>query len=655
MEVVYALFLLASITSLVLMKEKNFAGVVGFSMTALASIVGVFYFLVNLTSNSSIYVEGFIFNPHFELTPLRAFFSFVISFIALAASIYSISYSKEYNEKANAGVMAALFSGFILSMLLVISAANVFWFMVFWELMTIISYFLIVFNDDEKSLKATVIYMGIAHLGGAMILLAFLILSYYAGSMEFKDFYMANLTPTTATIVFLLAFFGFGSKAGVFPIHVWLPKAHPAAPSNVSALMSGVMIKVAIFGIIQFCLWLPVMPSWGIMITIFGAVSALMGVLYALTQHDYKALLAYHSVENIGIILLGIGVGVYGIATQNPLLASVGFLGGLYHVLNHATFKGLLFLSAGSVLHSTHTKDMEILGGLARKMPYTAFAFLIGSMAITALPPLNGFVSEWITYQSMLQAALGEGILYRFVYTLSIVSLALVGALAVMCFVKVYSVIFGGTPRNKKIFEKAKEAPITMIIGMYLLVLGCFAYGVGASSVVEHIMNVVGSFSGGYKAVVDGAIVSPLGSMISTPMIAIIMMSLLALPFILVVIIQNNLKAKVYVREADPWACGFKYSSRMQMTASPYTGALRKVMNWLYRADKKVIDQGYFKPVIYHNHPKDIWWSIFYEPFIKVTDYISSKAVKLQNGQTNLYVLYVLVALFVFVGISFIV
>ena len=656
MEMVYALYLLGAFVSIVLYKENSAASKIGFSISALASALGVFHFLFTISSPEHLQIGGnFLFNPHFSLDPLGKFFSFVISLIALASSVYSIQYAEEYTKKGSIGVMSFLFNSFILSMLLVIASANVFWFMVFWELMTLISYLLICFNDDKKSLKATVIYMGIAHLGGAMILAAFLLLAKSSGSMEFAEFNIANLTPLNASIIFLLAFIGFGSKAGMFPIHVWLPKAHPAAPSNVSALMSGIMIKVAIFGIIKFCLWLPVMSWWGILILIVGALSALLGVLYALTQHDYKALLAYHSVENIGIILLGIGCGVYGLAIHSPVLAAIGFLGGLYHVLNHATFKGLLFLGAGSVLYTTHTKDMEILGGLAKKMPYTAFAFLIGAMAITALPPLNGFVSEWLTYQAMLQAALGDGVLYRLAFTLSIVALALTGALAVMCFVKVYSVIFGGAPRDTKIFEKAKEAPISMIIGMFILVLGCFAFGLGATAVVDNIMQVVSSFPGNYPAVKDGIVISPLNSGISTPFIAIILMSMLALPFILVVVSLNNKTTKSSVRETEPWACGFKYSSRMQMTASPFTGSLRKIMDWLFRSHSKVIDQGYFKPVKYENHARDIWWNIFYEPFIKIVSTLSNKAQHFQNGNSNLYVLYVLVALCLFVGIGYLI
>lgn len=648
---VYLLYIIGCVVSLFLYKDNKLAGKYGFGISAVASGYGVLHFLAKLDTTTTFSLgENFLFNPSFTLDPVGNFFSFVITLIAFAASIYAIQYSQEYENKGSLAVMAALYNTFIVSMLLVVSASNVFWFMIFWELMTVVSYFLICFNDSKTSMKATIIYMGIAHIGGASILAAFLLLSSQTGSLEFSSFANAQLSPLMASAIFLLAFIGFGSKAGMFPMHVWLPKAHPAAPSNVSALMSGVMIKVAIFGIIKFCLWLPVQEWWGLLIIVIGALSALLGVLYALTQHDYKALLAYHSVENIGIILLGIGTGVYGIATNSPSLITVGFLAGLYHILNHATFKGLLFLGAGSVLYTTHTKDMEVLGGLAKKMPITAFAFLIGSLAITAIPPLNGFVSEWVTYQAMIQGALGEGVASRTVFVVSVIALALTGALAVMCFVKVYTVIFGGTPRDMKIFDKAKEAPKSMVAGMLILVVACIAFGIGASVVVENILSVVTSFSSNADVVATGGTIkSPIGSVVSTPLIAVVLMACLAMPFLIVIFMKANKKEP---RETDPWACGFKYSSRMQMTASPFTGDLRRLMDWLFRSGSKVEDQGYFKPVKYANHARDIWWDIFYKPVINFVSNVSNKAEAIQNGRSSLYSAYILVALCLFLGIS---
>lgn len=651
MTQVYFLYVIGCIISLLLYKQNKIAAKVGFSISAIASAYAVFYFLVNLEQTVSINMfESLLYSPKLVLNPLGNFFSFVVSLVSLASSIYAIQYSSEYEKKGSLAVMAGLFNAFILSMLLLIASADVFWFIIFWECMTVISAYLICFNDSKSSLKAIMIYLGIAHLGAMCITAAFLIMSAQTGSLEFSSYENIELSPVMASIVFLLAFIGFGSKAGMFPMHVWLPKAHPAAPTNVSALMSGVMIKVALFGIIKFCLWLPVMEWWGLLIIVVGALSALLGVLYALVQHDYKALLAYHSVENIGIILLGLGTGVYGIAANMPTLAAIGFLAGLYHILNHATFKGLLFLGAGSVLYTTHTKEMDSLGGLARKMPLTAFAFLIGSLAITAIPPLNGFVSEWVTYQGMFQGALSEYASSRVVFCIAIVALALTGALAVMCFVKAYSVIFGGTPRDKKIFENAREVPMTMIVGMFVLVAGCIAFGLGANIVVKDIMLVVSSFSGNYEAVNGTVINSPMGSTVSPLLIAAVLVVTVLIPVVILKLAKAN---RTKPRQTDPWACGFKYDSRMQMTASPFTGDLRRLLNWLYKSETKVKDQGYFAPVVYETHAKDIWWNLLYEPVIKLTVNTAKVVSKMQNGNVNMYSLYILIALCLFVGISY--
>lgn len=647
---VYLLYLFGSIVSLLLYKQNKLASKVGFGISTIASGYGIFYFLTNLGGTSSFLLgENLLYNPTFSLDPLGNFFSFVITLIGFASSVYAIQYSESYEKKGSLAVMAALFNLFILSMLMVVSASDVFWFMICWELMTIISAFLICFNDSKASLKAIMVYLGIAHFGGMCILSAFLLLANQSGSLEFSSFASVSMTPVMGSIIFLLAFVGFGSKAGMFPFHVWLPKAHPAAPSNVSALMSGVMIKVALFGIIKFCLWLPVMEWWGLLIITIGALSSLLGVLYALIQHDYKALLAYHSVENIGIILLGLGTGVYGIAINSPTLATIGFLAGLYHTVNHAIFKGLLFLGAGSVLHATKTREIEVLGGLAKKMPYTAFAMFIGVMGIAALPPLNGFVSEWFTYQGMMQGALGEGILPRFVFTFSVVALALTGVLVVI-HLKLYAVIFAGTPRDIKIWEKAKEAPLSMVLGMMFLVLGCFVFGIGATVVTENIMTVVTSFSGAYNATpAGGYIASPLGSTISLPLVAMVLSGAMSLPFIIAVVMRAN---RTKPRETDPWACGFKYSSRMQITAGPFTGDLRRLMEWLFKSKPTVETDGYFGKVKYTDHPKDIWWNIFYQPVINAVNKSAEKIQCMQNGSTGLYAAYILATLCLFLGIS---
>ncbi len=651
MAEIYLLFISGAIASILLYKFQKAAAVVGFGIPAVACLLGIGYFFMNLTGGSEIEFIFPLMNARFSLDSLSAFFSLVICLVGLAASVYGIQYAREYENTSKIGAMGFFFNLFIVSMLMVVTVSHVFWFMVFWEFMTLTSFFLIYFNDSEKTAKATILYMVIAHIGGAAILTGMLLLSSSAGSMYFSDFKGIQISPVLASVVFSLFLFGFGSKAGIFPIHVWLPEAHPAAPSHVSALMSAVMIKTAIYGIIRFCLWLPQNEWWGIVIVILGALSALLGVLYALTQHDTKALLAYHSVENIGIILMGCGVGFYGMATGNAILATAGFLAGLYHVLNHAIFKGLLFLGAGSVIFRTHTQDMEKLGGLARKMPLTAFAFLIGAMAISALPPLNGFVSEWFTYQSLIQASVGSGAMGTIVFTATIVALALTGVLAVMCFVKVYSVIFTGTPRDMTVWEKSKESPVLMVAGMFLLAAACVVCGLGAPYVASAIMGVTESIGGtAFQAAQGISVASSTGSIVSPVLVSILFISMLFIPVLFTLIFRDSTST---MRKTKPWASGARYSERMQMTAAPFTGFLRQVMDWLYRSETRTEElNGYFGKVKYTSHAKDIWWDIIYVPLMRFFQFLSDKLSILQNGKMQIYASYVLIMMAFFIALA---
>jgi len=286
------------------------------------------------------------------------------------------------------------------------------------------------------------------------------------------------LSPVKRDAAFLLFLAGFGVKAGIIPLHIWLPEAHPVAPSNISALLSGVLIKTGIYGLTRVLFdFLGTPPNWwGVTVLTIGTVSAILGVLYALMQHDLKRLLAYHSIENIGIILMGLGASLMFLHTHHPVLAALALIAGLYHTINHAIFKALLFLGAGAVLHSTQTRNMEEMGGLIKRMPKTAFFFLIGAVAISALPPLNGFVSEWLTYQSLLQGFGTTASLVWLVFPLSGAMLALTGALAAACFVKAFGITFLAQPRSAQV-ANAKEAAPTMLWGMGLLTVACVFLG----------------------------------------------------------------------------------------------------------------------------------------------------------------------------------
>ncbi|MEK7529918.1 MAG: proton-conducting transporter membrane subunit, partial [Patescibacteria group bacterium] len=417
----------------------------------------------------------------FNIDQLAAFFLFTISLISLFCSIYGVGYLKHFYGKYSIGAFGFFYQIFILGMLLVVTASNALFFLFVWEIMSIASYLLVVYDRrDANNIRAGFLYLVMTHFGTAFIVAAFLLLYRFTGSFDFAAIQSAAgaIPLSVKNAVFVLSMIGFGTKAGIIPFHIWLPSAHPAAPSHVSGLMSGVMIKTGIFMMIRLFLDLlqPVPEWWGLVVIVIGSVSALLGVLYALTEHDLKRLLAYHSIENIGIILLGVGSALTFSSLGMMSLAILGLVGALFHTLNHATFKSLLFLSAGSVIAETHTRNMEEYGGLAKRMPQTAGFFLIGSMAIVALPPFNGFMSEWVTLQSLFQGMIHLSATGRSIFIVAAGALALTGGLALACFVKAFASTFLARPRSDEA-SHAKESASSLRIGMGGLGALCLLFG----------------------------------------------------------------------------------------------------------------------------------------------------------------------------------
>ncbi|PIW65419.1 MAG: hydrogenase, partial [Candidatus Omnitrophica bacterium CG12_big_fil_rev_8_21_14_0_65_45_16] len=336
------------------------------------------------------------------LDPLSAFFLMTIGCVALASGIYGCGYLQEHHEKKNLGVHYFFYLLLITLLLVVVTARNAVLFLTAWELMTIIGYFLVTFYDEKKSVReAGYLYLIVTHCGTFCLLVMFALMGQAASSMDFDQMALAHYAPGLTGLLFILGLVGFGAKAGFFPIHIWLPHAHPAAPSHVSALFSGFVIKTGIYGLLRLIFIIKDLPAWsGPVVLAIGGVSGVFGVLYALGQHEIKKLLAYHSIENIGIIALGIGIGLLGNASGHESIALIGYAGGLLHVLNHAVFKSLLFLSAGSVIRSTGTGEIDAMGGLLKFLPFTGHLFLIGSLSICGLPLFNGFISEWLVYRA---------------------------------------------------------------------------------------------------------------------------------------------------------------------------------------------------------------------------------------------------------------
>ena len=540
---------------------------------------------------------------------LSAYFLLVISLVAVAAAIYGPAYLRAHSPDAGRARQAAqvfALNVFLGCMTFLCCAGDALTFLLCWEGMTLASYVLVVSDDrDGENARAGLLYMVMAHGGTALLLVAFLFLTERGGAFDFAALRAAarDLDSTTRTTLFFLAFGGFATKAGVVPLHVWLPRAHPAAPSHVSALMSGVMLKVAIYGILRFAFDLlapvagPLPPSWGWTVLVVGTSSAVLGVLYALQQHDLKRLLAFHSVENIGIILIGVGLAMilWRQDGAGGALATVALTAALLHTVNHAAFKGLLFLGAGSVLCRTHTRNMEELGGLARRMPWTAGLFLLGAVAISALPPLNGFVSEWLTFQALLGGAGRFHGPAGLVIVISAAMLALTGGLAAACFVKAFGVTFLGRPRTAHA-EHATEAPPSMIAGMAWLGAVCVALGVAPGYAMRLLdAPTVALLHGpGASAVVTarGPLVLSTAPMlsgadataISMTMVAALLIALTAMAWIL----RRGVRRSA-PRAAPTWTCGMRPTPRFDYTATAFAKPLRLVFAALYHPRREVI------------------------------------------------------------------
>ncbi len=600
-----ALYMAGALGSLLLAKREPLACLVSSVGSILGGGLGIWASVPVLFGGGVVSYQ--IATPFFfadcvlRIDPLASLMLLVISLMVTVVGIYSLAYMKEYQGKG-AWAMGFFLNTFIASMVALVVSDNAFYFIVFFELMSLASYFLVIAEQNSASVRAGLQYFLIAHAGSVLIMIAFFLLYRQTGSLNFQTFRSAELSPAMASVVFLLAFFGFGAKGGVILLHSWLPLAHPAAPSNASALMSGVMVKIGVYGIIKVGIdFLGADTAWwGYLVLAFGAVSSVLGVLYAIAEHDIKRLLAYHTVENVGIILIGVGVSMVGIATHHPMLATIGLLGGLYHILNHAVFKGLLFLGAGSVVYRLHSKDMDKMGGLAKVMPYTAVAFLIGTMAISALPPLNGFVSEWFIYQSLLSLGhQGEGIM-SIASVIAVVMLALTGALACMCFVKVYGVCFSGVAKSEAA-AKATEAPMPMVLATALLAIVCLILGLGSPWIAPVISHVAGSLVHGKQIVTvsQGLELVP-GSthqaILSTPIIAISLFTLLLVPVVIIALFKGHKQPRRHTN--DPWACGYAYEARMTLDAGSFTRTLRSMYAPLYRLRDVLNPAGVFSAIL---------------------------------------------------------
>lgn len=600
----------------------------------------------------------------FRIDGLSAFFLGLIGGIAVLASWFGVAYQRHFIGKYDLGIFGFFYNAFLLGMVLAVSANQALSFLFSWELMSLASYFLVIFDrENARNIRAGFMYLLMTQLGTVFIAIA-LFLAYKAtGSFDFdvwRSVGLAGLSPIWQGVLFGSVLFGFGTKAGIIPLHVWLPEAHPAAPSHVSALMSGVMIKTAIFMIIRFFFdFFPGAPlEWGLVILVLGAISSLLGVLYALSEHDIKRLLAYHSVENIGIILLGVGAALVfaGYGLQDFFVFAL--VAALFHTANHAIFKSLLFLTSGVVVGVTGTRNMEAYGGLIRVLPYSAFFFLIGSMAISAFPPFNGFASEWLVFQSLFVGVAASSLLVKMVFLASIASLSFTGGLAMACFAKAFGVTFLGRRRET---DASERTPGKERIGwlthlpMFILAMLTLVLGIGAPFVIAFLVGIVASLVFGIggetlafpylQFMGMSANFSDILPVHGTAMALVIFVAVIG-----AVIGWSTRKRQVTL--APTWDCGMPLSPKMQITATGFSRSLVVIFRGILRPTKETdveyrdAETPYFISVqSVKTDFFDVYRNYVFHPVVQALGYFSDRAKKIQSGNVNAYMFYVFLTL----------
>jgi hydrogenase-4 component B len=571
---------------------------------------------------------------------MSAFFLLLICAVSMPVALFSTSYIERHYSGAKRDWLWALLPVFLLSMILVVTASTAFAFLFGWELMTLFSAGLILIDGDSEQRRHNIfIYLLMMHAGAAAVIASFLLFLPQAGSLDFASMRAAAVAMPTGvrTAIFLLSFVGFGTKAGLVPFHLWLPKAHPIAPSPVSALMSAVMLKTAVYGFVRFTFdFLGGGPNWwGYVVLFAGAVTGLLGILYALAEHDLKRLLAYSSVENIGIIYLGLGASLVFLANHEPVWATLALMAALLHALNHSLFKSILFLGAGAISDATHTLDLEQLGGLLNRMRITGTIFLIACCSIIGLPLFNGFVSEWLMFRSFLAGAELPGVFGAVVLPLMAGVLGLIGGVAVTCFAKLYGVAFLGRARSLEA-KHAVEIAMPMQVAMGILAGACVILGI-----------------------IPGLMLRPLGALVqellrgpALPESAISISRTIPLVAASILVLMILVAALRRVKRVTPtWACGLpELDSRMQYSSTAFSKPLRKAFTRVYKPERTVEvlyeEQPYFpKAISYRAGRTTSFEKSLYQPAVDAIVGMSNRLRRLQTGNIQVYLLYIFLAL----------
>ncbi len=588
---------------------------------------------------------------HLRLDALSGFFLLLLGSVGAGISIFAAGYFRA-GEGTAPGLLCLQYHVFLASMVLVVVADDAYFFMVAWETMALSSYFLVTTQHRIPEIRrAGFLYLLIAHVGAISILLSFGVLQGGSWKFTFDAMRGPALSPAWATVAFLLALVGFGAKAGLVPLHVWLPEAHPAAPSPVSALMSGLMLKTAVYGVLRvsFDLLHSGLWWWGALVLAIGLFTALFGAVFAAVQTDMKRLLAYSSIENVGMIFCGIGLAILFRAFDLRLFAALALSAALIHSLNHAFFKSLLFLATGSVLHATGERNLGKLGGLIRRMPWVAVLGLVGTLAIAGLPPLNGFVSEWLLLQAFLATPRIPQPFVNMLIPLGAAGLALTAALSAYVMVKFYGVIFLGQPREPALM-KAHDAGRLERVGLVWLAAGCVVLGAFPQLALSATAGITRTAVG--EAVRPGswAFVAPLApgqASYSGVLLWVGILGVVAVTFVLVRRLYHG-----RVRRTAPWDCGDPWQTpRMQDTAEGFGQPIRHIFGTAFRIERELPSPWDSAPR-YRVQIEDRIWRALYLPLGRGVQRLAEAVAIIQGGRLAIYLLYAfltLIALLVFV------
>jgi hydrogenase-4 component B len=577
-----------------------------------------------------------------KIDALSGWFLLTINFTFITGAIYGLGYMKQYIEqKSNITMHCIAFILVHAALVTICSVQNGMVFLVAWEIMALSAFVLVIFEHNKQStLRAGINYLVQSHISIVFIMLGFIYVAFKTNSYNFKAIadFSSQQSTLAGTVLFLCFFIGFAIKAGFVPFHTWLPYAHPAAPAHISGIMSGVIIKIGIYGILRMLLLIKAdYTTIGYIILFVSVVSGIYGVMLAIIQHNLKRLLAYHSIENIGIIGIGIGIGCIGLGSNNKWLAILGFSGALLHTLNHSLFKSLLFFGAGNVYQSTHTMSIERLGGIIKKMPHTALLFLIASLAICGVPPLNGFVSEFLIYGGLYNWLFNAGLVSLIINIFSIFGLVLIGGLAIFCFTKAFSIVFLGQSRSN--LEHAHEISFWQLLPMWIIVAVMIFIGLYPSLVISFLQRPVNLFT--HETVLNFNLMH-VGAIDSLQMITWYSAGLIVL-ILAIAGLKKLVSRKRKIVIATTWDCGFGATThKIQYTANSYARTYTKLIKPVLDIEKKEVEISEVFPARTHfeTHPYDKIERIFVDKPLKLIKIITSSFLFLNNGRLQQYILY---------------